>query len=261
MKKFVNVLIIGLIFLTCAAFYHFYMGNPDNFLDAAKHEPINVVGMIHTGGPVVAFLLTFIVVAVVYTIERMLSIRKAQGKNDPVGFIRKTISLLERGEIDAALKECDNQRGSIANVLRAAITRFKSVEKDPNFGPEKKMGEVQRSIDEALNLETPLLEKNLVILSTIGTIATLMGLFGTTLGMIRAFQALAETGTASAIQLSIAISEALYCTAGGLLGAMIAIVAYNFFTTKVDAFVYLIDESILNVSQIFTGKVESSTKQ
>ena len=109
--------------------------------------------------------------------------------------------------------------------------------------------------DEQMNLETPLLEKNLVILSTVASISTMVGLLGTTLGMIRAFQALAESGTVSATQLSIGISEALYNTAGGLLGAIIAIVAYNFFTTKVDNFVYVIDEGILSVTEIFTSMV------
>ncbi|MFP4370144.1 MAG: MotA/TolQ/ExbB proton channel family protein, partial [Candidatus Kapaibacterium sp.] len=135
-------------------------------------------------------------------------------------------------------------------------TRFKEVENDPNFGPEKKISEVQRAIDEAMNLETPLLEKNLVILSTIASVAVLVGLLGTTLGMIRAFQALALTGTVSATQLSIGISEALYNTAGGLVGAIVAIVGYNFFTTKVDNFVYMIDEAILSVTQIFTIRVK-----
>ena len=212
--------------------------------------------MIHTGGYLVALLISFIIIGVVYAIERQLSIKKAAGKGDPVVFIRQVISLLEKGESDAALAACDKQRGSIANVLRAAIARFKAVENDPNYGPEKKLGEVQRSIDEALNLETPLLEKNLVILSTVASIATLIGLLGTTVGMIRAFRALADTGTVSATQLSIGISEALYNTAGGLIGAVIAIVAYNFFTTKVDGFVYMNDEAILNITQIFTNKLK-----
>jgi biopolymer transport protein ExbB len=118
------------------------------------------------------------------------------------------------------------------------------------------MGEVQRSIDETVNLETPLLEKNLVILSTVASIATMVGLMGTTLGMIRAFRALADSGTVSATQLSIGISEALYNTAGGLIAAVIGIVSYNFFTTKVDSLVYTIDEAILNVTQIFTNRVK-----
>jgi biopolymer transport protein ExbB len=108
-----------------------------------------------------------------------------------------------------------------------------------------------------MNLETPLLEKNLVILSTVASIAVLVGLLGTTLGMIRAFQALAVSGTVSAIQLSIGISEALYNTAGGLIGAIISIVAYNYFTTKVDGFVYMIDEAILSITQIFTIRIKS----
>ena len=256
MKKFTNPIIILLSAIIAFTFFYTVLGDPANFEDADKHLPVNALGMIFTGGPLVGLLISFIIIAIVYAIERFLSINKAKGKSDPVVFIRKTIGLLEQGDLDGALATCDKQRGSVANVLRAAIERFKSVENDPNFGPEKKMGEVQRSIDEALNLETPLLEKNLVILSTVASIATMIGLLGTTLGMIRAFRALAESGTVSATQLSIGISEALYNTAGGLIGAVIAIITYNFFTTKVDSFVYMIDEAILNITQIFTNKVK-----
>ncbi len=254
MKKYVNVLVIALALVVAFTFYAVILGSPSNFADAAKHEPVNALGMIHTGGPLVGLLISFIIIAAVYAIERFFSINKAKGKNDPIKFIRTVTKQLEDSNLDAALSECDKQRGSVANVLRAAIARYKDIENDPNFGPEKKISEVQRSIDEALNLETPLLEKNLVILSTIASISTMIGLLGTTVGMIRAFKALADSGTVSATQLSIGISEALYNTAGGLIGAVIAIVSYNFFTTKVDSFVYMIDEAILNVTSIFTVK-------
>lgn len=247
---------MALALICSSLFYNYFLGNPANFADAAKHEPINALGMIYTGGFLVAILITMVVMSIIYIVERQLSINKAKGKGEPVAFIRKTISLLEKDDLDGALAECNKQRGAIANVLRAAISRFKTVEKDAEFGPDKKIAEVQRSIDEALNLETPLLEKNLVILSTTASISTMIGLLGTTLGMIRAFRALADSGTVSATQLSIGISEALYNTAGGLLAAVISIVAYNFFTTKVDGFVYMIDEAILNVTQIFTTKVK-----
>jgi biopolymer transport protein ExbB len=171
-------------------------------------------------------------------------------------FLKRMIELLEKGEVETALKECDNQRGSVANVMRSAISRFRDIEKDVSISAENKIGEVQRAIDEAMNLETPLLEKNLVILSTVASIATMIGLLGTTIGMIRAFQELGAGQTVSAINLSIGISEALYNTAGGLIGAVLSIVAYNFFTTKVDDFVYMIDEAILNVTQIFTIRVK-----
>ncbi len=256
MKNLFNLIAISIALAVSFAFYHFIMGNPDNFLDAAKHEPANVLGMVHTGGPIVAILISFIIMGISFSIERWLSINKAKGTGNPVTFIRNVITLLEAGKFDEALAACDKQRGSVATVLRSAIHRFTEIEHDANYGPEKKISEVQRAIDEAMNLETPLLEKNLVILSTIASISVLFGLLGTTIGMIRAFAALAQSGTVSATQLSIGISEALYNTAGGLAGAIIAIMAYNFFTTKVDNFVYMIDEAILNITQIFTVRTK-----
>jgi biopolymer transport protein ExbB len=132
------------------------------------------------------------------------------------------------------------------------------VANDTELDAERKLAEVQRATDEAMNLETPLLEKNLVILSTIASISTLVGLLGTTIGMIRAFMALGLTGAVSAQQLSIGIAEALYNTAGGLAGAIISIVAYNFFTTKVDNFVYTIDEAVLSMMETLTVQVKQA---
>lgn len=116
------------------------------------------------------------------------------------------------------------------------------------------MAETQRAIEEATSLETPLLERNLIALSTIASIATMAGLLGTTVGMIRAFTALAKAGAPDAIQLSIGISEALINTALGLTAAIIGIVAYNFFVTKVDNFTYMIDEASYNVVQILYSR-------
>lgn len=259
MKNYVNGIVIALSLAVGYAIYFFILGNPDNFLDPLiKHEPKpgNILGTIYTGGPLVGLLMSLIVISITFVFERLWSINKAKGSGNPATFISGVIKDLEKGDAEAALAKCDKQRGSVANILRAAISRFKTIENDPEFAGEKKLAEVQRSIDEAMNLETPLLEKNLVMLSTVASIAVLVGLLGTTVGMIRAFQALAVSGTVSAIQLSIGISEALYNTAGGLIGAIISIVAYNFFTTKVDNFVYMIDEAILNVMQIFTVKIK-----
>lgn len=258
MKNLFNIIVIFLALAVAYTIYYGVMGNPDNFSDKEKHEPKagNVLGTIYTGGPLVGLLMGFIIIAITFVFERIFSIGKARGKGNPESFIKSVVQHLAQGKYDDALAECDKQRGSVANVLRAAISRFQEVEKDPEFSAEKKISEVQRSIDESMNLETPLLEKNLVILSTVASISTMVGLLGTTLGMIRAFQALASSGTVSAIQLSIGISEALYNTAGGLIGAIISIVAFNFFTTKVDNFVYMIDEAILSVTQLFTVKIK-----
>ena len=258
MKNLFNIIVIVLSLVLSYVIYEFVMGDPSGFIDPlTKHQPKagDTLAMIYTGGPLVALLMSFIMIGITFSVERFLSITKAQGKNNPEKFVNELTDLLAAGQIEEANALCDKQRGSIGNVMKAGITRFQEVQNDPEFSAPAKIAEVQRAIDEQMNLETPLLEKNLVILSTVASISTMVGLLGTTLGMIRAFQALADSGTVSATQLSIGISEALYNTAGGLLGAIIAIVAYNFFTTKVDNFVYIIDEGILNVSEIFTTMV------
>ena len=258
MKNLFNVVVIVLALAIAYFVYFFIMGNHNGFIGGDLHQPKPgyVLATIYTGGPLVGLLLALIIIAITFSFERFFSINKARGKGNVAMFIKGVQDNLVKGDIDTAITECDNQRGSVANVLRAAIERFKEVESDTEFGPDKKISEVQRSIDEAVNLETPLLEKNLVILSTISSVSVLVGLLGTTIGMIRAFQALAVSGTVSAIQLSIGISEALYNTAGGLIGAILSILAFNFFTTKVDGFVYMIDEAILNITQILTIRVK-----
>lgn len=256
MKNWFNLTVIILsLIIGMWLIWWVIMGDPSGFINGelrTEPKPGAVLATIHTGGPLVGVLIALIIISITFVFERLLSINKAQGKGNPAIFIKNMIEKLKSGNLDDALAECDKQRGSVANVMRSAISRFKEIENDPAFSAEKKITETQRAIDEAMNLETPLLEKNLVILSTVASIATMVGLLGTTIGMIRAFQALALSGTVSATQLSIGISEALYNTAGGLIGAILSIVAFNFFTTKVDNFVYMIDEAILNVTQIFT---------
>ncbi|MCS7177327.1 MAG: MotA/TolQ/ExbB proton channel family protein [Candidatus Kapabacteria bacterium] len=255
MKNLFNVVVITLALLISFAFYYFVMGNPANFKDGERRqEPIpgNVLGTVYTGGPLVAVLIALSLISITFVFERRFSIAKARGKRPPAEFLRDFQRLLEEGKIDEAIQLCDEQGGSLGNVLRAGLQRYKQVAQNSNLDAERKLAEVQRAIDEAMNLETPLLEKNLVILSTIASISTLVGLLGTTIGMIRAFMALGLTGAVSAQQLSIGIAEALYNTAGGLAAAIISIVAYNFFTTKVDNFVYTIDEATLSMMETLT---------
>ena len=254
MKNLTNVIIILACLAAAYLVFYFVLGAPGNFTNPETgevdfHVPQNALGMIFTGGPIVGLLIACILLAITYVVERMLSIGKAQGAGNMHTFGKKIVDLVEKGQFDAAVKECDSQRGSLANVLRAAIERFRSVEADAKLTPEQKLAEVQRVIDENMNLETPLLEKNLVILSTVASVSTMIGLLGTTVGMIRSFQALGAGGTVSAQSLSVGISEALYNTAGGLVAAVIAIVAFNFFTTKVDNFTYTMDETILDLME------------
>jgi biopolymer transport protein ExbB len=135
------------------------------------------------------------------------------------------------------------------------LERYKLITEEGDTRAQREvMQEVQTAIEQAMMLEVPLLEKNLIALSTIASIATMVGLLGTTIGMIRAFRALAHAGAPDAVQLSIGISEALINTAGGLFAAIVGIVAYNFFTTKVDNFTYMIDEASYSIVQSLAEK-------
>ncbi|MBL7974982.1 MAG: MotA/TolQ/ExbB proton channel family protein [Candidatus Kapabacteria bacterium] len=257
MKNNFNSIVIVLAVVVAYVIYYLVLGASGNFKNGNHEQPINMLGTIYTGGILVGALIACILLSITFVIERILSISKAKGKGDTSQFVKRCTEHLAKGNIDEVLKECDAQRGSLANIMRAGLERFQQVENDNAFDQEKKIAETQRAIDEATNLETPLLEKNLVILSTVASIATMIGLLGTTLGMIRSFRALGESGgTVSAQQLSIGISEALYNTAGGLLAAIISIVAFNMFTTRVDDFVYMIDDAIMNIMEILTIRVK-----
>lgn len=194
------------------------------------------------GGPVVIVLIALLIIIVTLIVERILSLKKAQGREALATYLRKVQQAIHGGDVDGAIQLSDKQRGSLAAVIGAGLRRYKEVE---SLGDRKAaMDEVKQAIEEATLLEVPILEKNLVAMSTIASIATMVGLFGTVIGMIRAFYSLGSGGgTPDPQQLSLAISEALINTAGGIGAGIIAIVAYNYFTTKVDGFTYMIDEA------------------
>ena len=207
------------------------------------------------GGPLVAVLISLLVMLIAFIIERLLSLNKAKGKGSPQSFFKSIVMMVQKNDYDGALAACDKQRGSLANVLRAGIEHYRTI-KETDMDSEKRLEETQRAIEEANALEVPLLERNLIALSTIASIATMVGLLGTTIGMIRAFNATghASGGVIDATQLATGISEALVNTAGGLTSAIVGIVAYNFFVNKVDSFNYTIDEASYEVLQLIKHK-------
>ena len=216
--------------------------------------------LMHTmyqGGPLVVALIALLVMLFGFIIERSITLyHGAAGKSSVQSFFKRVIGAIQSGDFEGAIAACDKQKGTVANILRAGIERFNVVKDDGSLNFEKKISETQRALEEANALEVPLLERNLIALSTIASIATMVGLLGTTIGMIRAFAATGNTATGAinAEQLAIGISEALVNTAGGLTNAIIGIVAYNFFVNKVDAFNYTIDEASYEVMQLLKDK-------
>jgi biopolymer transport protein ExbB len=245
------------------AIWRFIFGNPSGFEnpDAAggfwpKHDkPKNAMSGIYMGGIIIPVLIGMFLMVVTFSIERWLTIRKALGGGSIADFIRKVQYHLANRNIDAAMAECDKQRGSVANVMRAGLRRYKEMTSNSELSTDQKVMAIQKEVEEATALELPMLQKNLVFLSTITSVGTLVALLGTVMGMIRSFSALgAEGGGAgAATQLAIGISEALYNTALGIGTSALALILYNMFTTKIDSITYGIDESGFTLTQSFAS--------
>ena len=217
-------------------------------------KPNDAFHAIYEGGIIVPLLIGMFLIVVVFSIERLLTIRKALGNGSISDFVRKVQYHLANRNVDAALSECDKQRGSVGNVMKAGLRRYKEMINEGGLTTEQKVVSIQKEVEEATALELPMLQKNLVFLSTITSVGTLVALLGTVLGMIRSFAALGKDGGAGAAgDLAVGISEALYNTALGIGTSALALIMYNVFTTKIDSITYGIDESGFTLTQSFAS--------
>ncbi len=249
-------LAIIICFIIGAVVFEFIMGDPNNFIDndpANQPKPGNYFGMVYHAGYVVPVLLALFLMVWVFAVERFIVISRASGKGNVGNFVRKIQSLIGAGNIDSAIAECDKQQGSVANVIKSGLLKYKDVSANPNLDTEQATVAIQKEIEEATALEMPMLEKNLTIIATLVSIGTLTGLLGTVTGMIRAFSALATGGTPDSAALANGISEALINTATGIATSTIAIIFYNIFTSKIDTLTYSIDEAGFSIVQTYAA--------
>jgi len=249
-------LIIGYII------WRFIIGNPDNFdrpdpnggFWPSNQGPKTALSRMYLGGIIVPILIGCFLIVLTFVIERVLTVSKASGKGSIPDFIRKVQYHLANKDVDKAMAECDRQKGSVGNVMKAGLRKYKEMIGNTELATEQKVLNIQKEVEEATALELPMLEKNLVFLSTLASVSTLLGLLGTVVGMIRSFSALGESGGGEAAQkLSEGISEALYNTALGIGTSAVSIIMYNVFTTKIDAVTYGIDESGFTLTQSFAA--------
>ena len=242
--------------------WRFILGNPDGFArpDSAggfwpDHKgPKGAWYRMYEGGIIVPLLIGCFLMVVTFSIERFLTISKATGSGSISEFIRKVQYHLANKNVDAALAECDKQKGSVGNVMKAGLRKYKEMISNNEYNTEQKVLAIQKEVEEATALELPMLQKNLVFLSTLTSLGTLIALLGTVMGMIKAFSSLGEEGgSGAAAELAVGISEALYNTALGIGTSSVALMMYNVFTTKIDSITYGIDESGFTLTQSFAS--------
>lgn len=175
------------------------------------------------GGPVMYIIALIGLLSLFLIIERMVALGRLTVKKQSV--IENLRSMLLRGDIRQAITYCDTKKAPLTNTLQAGLMQVM------NKRPDE---EVQVAMDAAVLRETPKLEGWVSFLAVFGNVSVLIGLLGTIIGMIRSFGAVSKADAATkAILLSKGISEALNCTAGGLLVAIICIVFYGFFQIRI----------------------------
>src|SRR3984957_3159850 len=214
--------------------WRFLLGSGDNFTkpDSSggfwphQEGPKSALNKMYQGGIIVPILIGALLTVIIFVIERFMTISKATGNGNIAEFIRKVQYHLANKNVDAAIAECDKQKGSVGNVMKAGLRKYKEMIVT-ELDTEQKVIAIQKEVEEATALELPMLEKNLVFLSTIASVATLMGLLGTVIGMITSFAALGEGGSggsSAANELAVGISEALYNTALGIGTSAVSII-------------------------------------
>jgi biopolymer transport protein ExbB len=228
MKKFLFILIF---FVSVGVSYVIWDNAPD---------------FLKQGGPLLVVGLTCLFLVFTFTVERALVLWRAGGRGGVSVFVRNIKAAVQEGDLTKAIEACRKQGGCLGNVVGAGLERY-DLTRSTESSEKELLEETRRAIQEATALESPILERNLSALSTIASIATMLGLLGTTVGMIRSFHAMSRAGAPDAVQLAVGISEALVNTALGLTTAIIGILLYNYFATRVDNFQSAIEETSFEV--------------
>ena len=235
-----------------ALLWKFVMGAPANFIKGdplGQPLPGNYLGMVYKGGMIVPVLMGLLLMTIVFSVERFNVLKKAAGKGNLDNFVKDVLSQIKTGDVQGAMAACDAQEGSVANVIKAGLLKSEQVKKD-GLDVDTASENITKEVEQATALEMPMLEKHLTIISTLVSIGTLLGLLGTVSGMIKAFAGLAE-GTPDQAELANGISEALINTATGISTSTLAVIAYNYFTSKIDTLTYFIDEAGFAISQAY----------
>ena len=197
--------------------------------------------LISLGGPVMWLLLITSAMAITVFIERLLHYHRAQINS--MEFIEGIRNVLRQANVVEAISICEATPGPVPRLVKAAILSRDS-------GREG----VREALEEAGLMEVPRLEEKLNLLATIAQIAPLIGLFGTTLGMIDTFSVVSENGLYSQVEdLAGGVWRALICTASGLGIAIPCYAAYNYLVSRVNSIVLDMEKASTEIVTIVSA--------
>lgn len=170
--------------------------------------------------PTMAVLLLCSIVTVGFAVERALYFAGSRGNSQAL--LKKLGQKLQAGSQDGALELCRKDKSATGRVLAQGLA---------HMGLER--GQLVERMNTAIEVEQVEMERHLGVLGTMSNIAPLLGLFGTVVGIIRAFAAIAATGSGGSQVVAMGVAEALMTTAAGIIVAVIATVCFNVFVRRI----------------------------
>ncbi len=203
-----------------------------------------IISVFQKGGIIMWPILICSLLGVAICFERGYHLRSDRVINSE--FMRDVRRLSARGQFDHALRMCKSNNVAMSRITQAGLNRTK-------FG----LLEIERAIEAAGSHEATLLQANLRSLGVLANLTPMLGLLGTVMGMIKAFNVISESGTGNPGLVASGISEALITTAAGLIVGIPALAVYHFFRGKVDRLVYEMEEaSLLFVEDVQAGVIK-----
>lgn len=208
-------------------------------MGAAEHSNF-IVSAFESGGPAMYIIAAIGIMTVILILERFITLRSLTV--DKTDFNEHLFGMVLRGDIRQAITYCDSKPTPLTSTLKSGLVQVM------NHRPDE---EVQVAMDASVLRDTPRIEGWAGFLAVFGNLATLVGLTGTILGMIKSFRGVSQAGAAEKAQLlSEGISEALHCTAFGLMVAIIAILAYGYFQVRISRILNDVVESSMSMMNL-----------
>lgn len=208
---------------------------------------------------VVVCLFVMSVLSIAVMVDRWLTYSSARRQSRE--FAPAVAGALKQGRLDEAIKIAErNKKSHLAKVVSAGLSEFQAHTGASDL-PGDQIEASQRALERAEAIEHAELKRGLGMLATIGATGPFVGLFGTVLGIINAFQSISAEKTTGLGAVAGGISEALVTTAIGIFVAVPAVWAYNYFTGRVEAFDVEMNNSSSELIDYFlkrTGKSVAS---
>ncbi|HCK99881.1 MAG TPA: flagellar motor protein MotA [Candidatus Marinimicrobia bacterium] len=200
-----------------------------------------LIELFNQGGPFMYPILILFIFGLAICLERVYTLAKASLATKR--FIPKLNKALKDEGVEAALKVCEETPGPIPAIFHAGLSRV-----------DQGVEIVEKSIENAGSVEMAFLEKGMIWLATVITVAPMLGFAGTVSGMVNAFKDIAAANNISPAIVASGISEALLTTLFGLIVGITIQIFYNLFTARVDGIIVDMEENSINLIDTIASK-------